>query len=186
MKKLLIKSEFILIPFSPLIPAIPEKWTKDELEVLTPPMTEVVPAIPGKWTKDDLVVFENPLDETFTHHPEVPVIPSVLDESFTYHPAIPEAPEVAEVKEWRVIDQTQGPEEELQVWLAGNIFKYPEGYVTEWIDLTAQFEQDKINSESLAYLASTDWLVTRQIETGVPCPEDIKLLRAEARSKIVR
>ena len=159
MKKLLIKSEFTLIPFSPFIPGVPGAEPQ-----------------PEKWTKGEEVVFELPQDLTeWTHHPGVEAVE-----------AIPEVPEVAEVKEWRVIDQTQGPEEELHVWLAGNIFKYPEGFVTEWIDLTAQFEQEKINSEALGYLASTDWLVIREVDAAIPCPEDIKLLRAEARSKIVR
>lgn len=114
MKKLLIKSEFILVPFSPFIPGVPG-----------------VESQPEKWTKGEEVVFELPQDLTdWTHHPAVEAVV-----------AIPEVAEVAEVKEWRIIDQTQGPEEELQVWLSGNIFKYPEGYVAEWIDLTDEWNQ---------------------------------------------
>jgi hypothetical protein len=44
--------------------------------------------------------------------------------------------------------------------------------------------QDDINSEALAYLASTDWYVIREQETGVVTPEDIKTARAEARERI--
>ena len=36
-------------------------------------------------------------------------------------------------------------------------------------------------AEALAYLASTDWYVTRKAETGVEIPEDVSRLRAEAR-----
>ena len=34
------------------------------------------------------------------------------------------------------------------------------------------------------YLISTDWYVTRSIETGKPIPDDIKKLRQEARERI--
>lgn len=46
-------------------------------------------------------------------------------------------------------------------------------------------EQEKINAEARAYLASTDWMVTRMAETGVPVPQDIAQARAEARARIV-
>ena len=36
-------------------------------------------------------------------------------------------------------------------------------------------------AEALAYLASTDWYVTRKAETGVDIPEEVSKLRAEAR-----
>ena len=36
-------------------------------------------------------------------------------------------------------------------------------------------------AEALAYLASTDWYVTRKAETGVEIPEEVSRLRAEAR-----
>lgn len=45
--------------------------------------------------------------------------------------------------------------------------------------------QVAINAEALAYLASTDWYVTRFAETGVAIPDDIKTLRQEARDRIV-
>jgi len=40
-----------------------------------------------------------------------------------------------------ILGQTQGPDEELGIWLAGNIHKYPEGYEVEYIDITAEVEQ---------------------------------------------
>ena len=45
--------------------------------------------------------------------------------------------------------------------------------------------QASINSESLTYLASTDWYITRQAETGVAVPADITTARADARLAIV-
>jgi hypothetical protein len=59
-------------------------------------------------------------------------------------------------------------------------------YTIEIIDITEEVEQQKVNEESLNYLASTDWYVIREVDAGIPCPEDIKQKRAEARSKIVR
>jgi hypothetical protein len=62
----------------------------------------------------------------------------------------------------------------------------PAEYTVEIEDITAQVAQEAINAEALAYLASTDWMVIREMDSGIPCPEDIKQKRAEARSKIVR
>ena len=45
--------------------------------------------------------------------------------------------------------------------------------------------QSSINSESLEYLKSTDWYVTRNAETGVAVPDDVTTARAEAREAIV-
>jgi len=59
-------------------------------------------------------------------------------------------------------------------------------YTVEIIDITAQVEQEKTNAEALAYLASTDWMVIREMDCGVVCPADIKAARAAARAKIVR
>ena len=89
---------------------------------------EGVAAQPEKWVKGEEVLFEAPSDLT----------------DYIYHAAIegvePQA-EIPEVKELRVIDQTQGMEEELHVWLSGNIHKYPEGYIVEWIDLTEEWNK---------------------------------------------
>ena len=62
----------------------------------------------------------------------------------------------------------------------------PAEYIIEIEDITAQVAQEVINAEALAYLASTDWLIIREVDSGVPCPVEIKTLRAEARAKIVR
>lgn len=62
----------------------------------------------------------------------------------------------------------------------------PAEYTVEIIDITAELEQQKINEEALAYLASTDWMIIREVDSGVVCPADVKLARAQARAKIVR
>lgn len=59
-------------------------------------------------------------------------------------------------------------------------------YTVEVTDISAQVAQEAINAEALAYLASTDWLVIREVDAGIPCPAEIKTLRAEARAKVVR
>ena len=62
----------------------------------------------------------------------------------------------------------------------------PAEYTVEIEDITDQVEQEAINAEALAYLASTDWLIIREVDSGVICPAEIKALRAEARAKIIR
>lgn len=115
------------------------------------------------------------------YSPAVEAIPATDTE-----PEIAAIPEQVEVSHEEIIAQTQGTDEELAVWLAGDSFKYPEGYWVEYIDVSAQVEQDKINAEALAYLAATDWMVVREVETQVPCPLEVKQLRAEARLRVVR
>lgn len=53
-------------------------------------------------------------------------------------------------------------------------------------DCSEEVAQAAINSEALAYLASTDFYVVRFMEEGTPYPEEIKLARAEARAKIIK
>jgi hypothetical protein len=50
----------------------------------------------------------------------------------------------------------------------------------------AQQNQSKLNTASLAYLADTDWYVTRFAETGVAIPDDVKSARSAARAAIVK
>lgn len=58
--------------------------------------------------------------------------------------------------------------------------------ITEIIDIGGPSEQDLINQEALAYLASTDWYVIRQQEIGIRVPDDVLLARQAARNRIVR
>ena len=49
----------------------------------------------------------------------------------------------------------------------------------------AQIQQAKVNAQSLAYLASTDWMVIRAAEGGTPLSEEVKVARQAARDAIV-
>lgn len=42
-----------------------------------------------------------------------------------------------------------------------------------------------INIEAQKYLASTDWYIIREMDSGVACPQDIKDARAAARASII-
>ena len=56
----------------------------------------------------------------------------------------------------------------------------------EFTDLEiAANAQAETNATSQAYLASTDWYITRQAESGVEVPADVTTARAEAREAIV-
>jgi hypothetical protein len=115
------------------------------------------------------------------YSPSVEAIPATDTE-----PEIPAIPEQLEVSHEEIIAQTQGSDEELAQWLTGDSFKYPQGYWVEYVDISLQVEQEKINAEALAYLASTDWMIIRETETQVACPAEVKQLRAEARLKVVK
>lgn len=62
----------------------------------------------------------------------------------------------------------------------------PAEYTVEIEDITAQVAQEAINAEALAYLASTDWMIIREMDSGVACPDDIKVARAAARQRIIK
>jgi len=121
MKKLLVKAEYIIQPYQAPVEGV-----------------EAIEAQPEKWVKDDVVVYEQPKLEDGTS-----------DESYIYHPAIEAVegveakPEIPEVKETRIIAQTQGNDEQLTQWLDGDKFKYPEGYWVEYVDISAEIEQQE-------------------------------------------
>lgn len=62
----------------------------------------------------------------------------------------------------------------------------PAEYTVEVVDITAQVEQERINREAQEYLDATDWMIIREMDSGVACPDSIKLARGEARAKIVK
>jgi hypothetical protein len=66
-------------------------------------------------------------------------------------------------------------------WIAEGNTPAPQ-YTDEEIAANAQAQ---INATSEAYLAATDWYVTRNSETGAAIPENITAARAEARAAIV-
>lgn len=45
--------------------------------------------------------------------------------------------------------------------------------------------QERINLNAKQFLKDTDWYIIREQETGIPCPQEIKDARAEARQQIV-
>lgn len=54
----------------------------------------------------------------------------------------------------------------------------------EELAINAIMEQEVVNMEARNFLASTDWYVTRQAETGKPIPDDVSAKRQEARDSI--
>ena len=60
------------------------------------------------------------------------------------------------------------------------------GYSVEIVDISAQLEQEAINAAALKLLAETDWMILRQLDSGVACPQEIKDARAVARASIIR
>ena len=57
-----------------------------------------------------------------------------------------------------------------------------EAFVMPTAEELLAYELDQRKQEALNYLASTDWYVTRKLETGVEIPEDVSVKRAEARA----
>lgn len=62
----------------------------------------------------------------------------------------------------------------------------PGSYEVEILDISAQLEQAQINAEALAFLASTDWMVTRAVERGEELSSEFKAERQAARQRIVK
>lgn len=60
-----------------------------------------------------------------------------------------------------------------------------DGVNGKWIDNTATIAQALANNTAIAYLAETDWYVTRFVETGIAVPAEITAARASARSSVV-
>lgn len=48
-------------------------------------------------------------------------------------------------------------------------------------DIAQELEQQAAKAAARALLASTDWLIIREVDTGIPCPADVKAARAAAR-----
>lgn len=73
------------------------------------------------------------------------------------------------------------------VYETQSFLESPAQFTIEFIDVSQiQKSQDEINAEAIAYLLSTDWYATREFETGVAIPTDIRQARAAARAAIVR
>lgn len=59
-------------------------------------------------------------------------------------------------------------------------------YTVEIEDISAMLELQSLSTEALRYLESTDWMIIREIDAGIPCPAEVKQARAEARTKVVK
>ena len=70
---------------------------------------------------------------------------------------------------------------EVLAWIAEGNTPAPEFTDAE----IAANAQAVINGDSLAYLASTDWYVTRFTESGVAVPADVTQARTDARLAVV-
>lgn len=57
----------------------------------------------------------------------------------------------------------------------------PAEFTSEIIDISAQVALDLQKSEARKFLADTDWLIIREMDSGVACPADIKLQRQASR-----
>ena len=66
-------------------------------------------------------------------------------------------------------------------------FEWTDNPITEsqFDAVVAYSPQLQINATSQAYLASTDWYITRHAETAVEVPADVTTARAAAREAIV-
>jgi hypothetical protein len=65
-----------------------------------------------------------------------------------------------------------------------SIVDHPAEYTLEEEDITERFQYAKDKEEALKLLADTDWYIIRELDSGVPCPPDIKAARQAAREKI--
>lgn len=115
---------------------------------------------------DDADVIDERMAEIVPAVPYQDEVPAVYSGGNLIAEAIPAVPEVPAVMQKQV--------------------KLKAEYTVEITDISAQLEQERINKESLDYLASTDWLVIREMDSGVPCPADIKAARQAAREAIVK
>lgn len=89
-----------------------------------------------------------------------------------------------------VTNRCEAEDADAQLWLdsclAKNKFGPSGSFTVEVTDITELVARRETNAEALAFLASTDWYVIREMDEGTPCPEEVKLARAEARQRIIR
>lgn len=85
-----------------------------------------------------------------------------------------------------ILDEDMNIIQEAREAITRTEYKLAAEYTIEQLDISAQINQERINQEALAYLASTDWMVIRAIESGVSVPTEITTARAAARLSIIR
>jgi hypothetical protein len=78
--------------------------------------------------------------------------------------------------------------EEVNELFGGIVVKFhtlPQEFTSTITDITTEHQAQVESQEALAYLASTDWYIIRELDSGLPCPPEIKDLRAAARLKVL-
>lgn len=63
-----------------------------------------------------------------------------------------------------------------------NSAKAKEMLMEAWEEISSA--QERVNEDARTYLSETDWYVTREKETGIVIPAEVKLARQEARERI--
>ena len=144
---------------------LPERWVLHKDEPMAPAYDEAD-------VLEERIVEDMPAVEAVLISEAIPGSPAVMDEAGNIvQSEIPETPAVYS----EAIPARTHKEVKLRA-----------EYSVEIEDISANVQQDKDNAEALAYLASTDWMVLRSIDNGIPYPEEIKAERAAARARIVK
>ena len=84
-----------------------------------------------------------------------------------------------------IIAQTQGTDEDLALWLAGDSFKYPEGSIVEYIDLEQDFDYKLakcIEARVLEYPSFSQFL-NAYFDGGSPALDELRAKRLEIKAK---
>lgn len=144
---------------------LPERWVLHKDESGSEPYVE-------SEVIEERVIEVSPAIEQVLISEAIPATPAVMDDAGNIVQA--EIPETPAVYSDFIPAKTQKE------------VKLKQEYYCEIIDVTAQVNQEKINQESLKYLADTDWYIIREVDSGVQCPPDIKQARAEARARVVK
>ena len=78
--------------------------------------------------------------------------------------------------------------EEAQIWLQqieqSQKFGEASSYDIEIIDMSQELSDEYEMKISQKYLSDTDWYIVREMDSGEPCPQEIKIARAAARLKL--
>lgn len=143
----------------------PERWVlhKDE------PMAE---AYDEADVLEERIVEDMPAVDPVLISEAIPGSPAVMDEAGNIVQA--EIPETPAVYSEAIPAQTHKE------------VKLRSEYTVEIEDISAMLELQKLSTEALRYLESTDWMIIREIDAGIPCPAEVKQARAEARTKVVK
>ncbi len=57
-------------------------------------------------------------------------------------------------------------------------------YILQRVDMSVACDDIQRKKDTYTYLNSTDWYVTREVETGVKMPDEVRVKRQEARNVI--